>query len=163
MQVVLRKLNHTVRDMAGKRIVDFNHLWTLFSIGSFVVCEIRGLSHICQVTKNYAEVVLPDPNARKREEKHLPLKFASYGFDGYDLGSYEDRFLFIDFQGFPSIANLDYRPLKYDEIFGDVGIVRKAIERDRKSLVYQSYHHCQYIGNCYGLASGEDSSTEMSN
>lgn len=159
MQVVLRKLNHTVRDMAGKKITDFEHLWTLFPPGSFAVSDIKGLTHLSQVIENSCEVILPDPNARKRDEKHLSVKFASYGFDGFSFGCYEDNFNFFQFKGFSSIASLDYRPLKFEERFGDVSVVEKAIERGRKSLRYQSYHHCQYNGKCYSLDSNENSGT----
>lgn len=91
MQVVLKKTNHQVREMAGKRILDFENVWTLFPPGSFAVTDIHEVPHILQVIDNLAEPVFPDPNARKREEKHMPFKFISYGFDGYNFGTYEDK------------------------------------------------------------------------
>lgn len=161
LQVVLRKLNHTVRDMAGKRIVDFDNLWTLFPPGSIAVCDIKGLPHLSQVIENNCEVVLPDPNSRKTQEIHFPVKFALYNFDGYNFGCHEDDFNFYDFEGFSSVASLHYRPLRYEERFGDIGIVRKAIERGRKSLRYQSYHHRQYSGRCFPLDSNESSGSTL--
>lgn len=153
VQCVLRKLNHTVRDLSGKRIIDFEHLWTLFPLGSLAVSEVRGMPLICLVIDNPAEPVLPAANGKKHEEKYLPFKFASYGFDGYNFGCYEDRFLFYDFKGHLSLSSLDYRPLKHEERFGDVSVVKRAIERGRKSLDYQNYHHCQYTGKCFKLSS----------
>ena len=157
MQVVLKKLNHTVRDLAGRRVIDFKHLWTLFPIGSFAVNEIRDHPCICQVIGNSAELMTPDPNSRKKEATYRPFRFAHYQFDGYNFGSHEDLYLFYSFEGHRSVSTLGYRPLKYEERFGDNGIVKKAVARGRKTLDYQTYHHCKYSGKCYILESDVDS------
>ncbi|KAK5952111.1 hypothetical protein OHC33_006998 [Knufia fluminis] len=148
MQVVLKKTNHQVREMAGKRIIDFENVWTLFPPGSFAVTDIHEVPHILQVIDNLAEPVFPDPNARKKEEKHMPFKFVSYGFDGYNFGTYEDKYSCWDWKGHIGVSSLTYRPLAFDERYGDGAIVKKAVERGRKVLEYQSYHYCSYKGTC---------------
>lgn len=91
MQAVLKKKNHQVREMAGKRIIDFDNVWTLFPPGSFAVTDIHETPHILQVIFNPARPVFPDPKAKENEEKHMAFTFLSYGFDGYNFGTYEDK------------------------------------------------------------------------
>jgi len=91
MQVVLKKINHQIREMAGKRIIDFDNVWTLFPPGSFAVTDIYETPHVVQVIDNPADSALADSYARNNKERRILFKFISYGFDGYNFGAYEDK------------------------------------------------------------------------
>lgn len=151
MQVALKKFNHEICEFAGKKVINFENLWTLFPQGSFAVATINGLPHIAQVIENQGEVLTTGQSSKRKDTRYYPFKLSNFEFDGVNFGSHQYQVEFYEFKGTSSISSLEYRPLKFEERFEDNFIVQKAIDRGRKSLDYQSFHHCQYTGRCHAV------------
>lgn len=140
LRVVLEGLNEKLHGMERKKIIDFDHLWTLFPKGSFAVEDNHGTYPISQVVLNLIKL---DPE--KLMEQSTSFIFNSFEFDGHNIGTsgavWEPEY----FSNHVSVASLDYRPLKFEERVNP-SVVKTAIESGRKYLNYQSHHYCYFTG-----------------
>lgn len=110
MKVVLKKTNHTVRELAGQKTIDYVHLWTLFPLGSLCAHEVEQTTHLFQTLNAYVEPAAVDnKTAQKKEKPQLVMEFASYGFDGYNWGMFLDTWKVSKFEGQISVSSLEYR------------------------------------------------------